>query len=104
MLATVRKYMHPVIILRSSSKRSSTKQDLHTKHHGVPFFENFGKCIEHIIKYNSLMEVPIVVCGSVFAVGEVLQYIYKFQPHDVHKFQRQNVNNSSLSPFQQCTW
>ncbi len=67
-LDVLRPVLAPLRLFATTSERTWTAKDLAPRHHGLPFYQSFA---DAWAAHDSVSE-PLVVCGSVHAVGDVM--------------------------------
>jgi dihydrofolate synthase/folylpolyglutamate synthase len=71
----------PIVLFKNHSERSIKPGDLSGSHEGIPFFSNFEQAWNDARIRFGKVDGPWVVCGSFFAVGEVIEYFQAWPQH-----------------------
>lgn len=82
MLDILKGFLEPLVLFKSKSERSMDFDDIPIRHRELPFFDSFDQAWKSANTLWSKQPVPWIVCGSVYAIGEVLQF-FGIEPGDV---------------------
>ncbi len=72
-------YDDHILLFQIPNDRSLTQNDLAERHRGLKLFDSFELAWQHALKERPSRKDSLVVCGSVLAVGHVLEY-FKLYP------------------------
>lgn len=71
----LRGILDPVVLFRIENERSFRREDLDPRHRGLPMYPDFDQAWREVAsRWSWDDDAPLVVCGSVAAVGEVMRY------------------------------
>ena len=76
MISYVQRFSDPLVLFSCSNERTLSRSSLGQKHQNLPFYDGFYAVLESF-HVSHKTESPWLICGSFFAVGEVLQIIKK---------------------------
>lgn len=76
-LDELRQACGPVVLFSNRSERSWLRDDVAARHRDLPFCDDFSTAV-HLVGERSI-EQPLVVCGSVHLIGEVLAALRPYQ-------------------------
>ena len=74
MLDILKGILAPLVVFKIDHDRSLDEENLHPRHGDVPVFDSFAAAARHLAN-ESQDDLPWVVCGSVLAIGKVLEEI-----------------------------
>ena len=74
MLDILKGILAPLVVFKIDHDRSMDEEDLQPGHGDVPFFASFAAATSHLAQ-KAKGEEPWVICGSVLAIGKVLEEI-----------------------------
>jgi len=72
MLDQLKNMCGPIVLFEIEDPRSMKRSDLADRHCDLPYFESFSKAWQHALKVWHNHQTPWLVCGSVLAVGQIL--------------------------------
>ena len=72
MLDILKGILAPLVIFKIDHDRGMKREDLHSRHGDTPFFTSFAAAARHLAEQVE-DDAPWVVCGSVMAIGKVLE-------------------------------
>lgn len=69
-------FSDPLVLFSCSNKRSFSRESLLTRHLNLPFYSSFD-AVWKGSHGSSITKAPWLICGSFFAIGEVLTFLSK---------------------------
>ena len=72
-------YNDHLLLFQIPNERSLTQNDLAERHRGLKLFDSFELAWQHALRKRPSQKDSLVICGSVLAVGHVLEY-FKLYP------------------------
>lgn len=82
MLDIFKGFLSPIVLFRIKNERSFTRAGIQPRHTDVPMVESFSEAMALALRRPEMTAAqPWVICGSVSAVGEVLQRIGGNEAH-----------------------
>ena len=74
MLDILKGFLDPLVLFKIGSDRCFSDASLDERHKGLPVAASFSEGLSRVLEMGGLASGPLVICGSVLAVGRVLEY------------------------------
>lgn len=71
-------FLDPIVLFRIDSERTIHHEDLEDRHQDLSLYDSLPEAWDSIQKMGIDDKIPLVVCGSVLAMGEVIEYFSVF--------------------------
>lgn len=73
MLDILRSFLNPLVLFKVDNERTLCREDLEERHRDLPLVSSFEEAWHRMVSFSRPSQAePLVICGSVFAVGQVL--------------------------------